>query len=152
MAEEEPKPFAVVVDDQSEDREDVVAAFPVGRLKTCDEYESREEFSLEFLGKRKSYSSLPSILFIDIRMEADNSGIELLKEIKKRKRLKRIPVIIISGSDEDEDISSAYVNGANVYLVKSDEPGEFTKHVRLILRAYLTGKLPSDISGYLDGN
>ena len=49
---------------------------------------------------------------------ADISGIDLLTLIKKEQRLKDIPVVILTGSNEDQDIQKCYDLGASSYLVK----------------------------------
>ena len=61
--------------------------------------------------------SLPRLAILDIKMPGMN-GLELLQKIKSDERMKSIPVIIMSSSDEPQDIAAAYDSGANGYLVK----------------------------------
>ena len=56
-------------------------------------------------------------ILLDINLP-DISGIDLLKQIKKDARFSRIPVVILTGSNEDEDIQKSYDLGAGSYLVK----------------------------------
>jgi CheY-like chemotaxis protein len=60
---------------------------------------------------------LPSLIVMDIKMPR-KTGFEVLDWIKKDGILKRIPVIIVSSSDQPEDINHAYESGANAYMVK----------------------------------
>ena len=60
---------------------------------------------------------LPRLAIVDIKMPGMN-GLELLKKIKTNKRLRNLPVIMMSSSDEPKDIAEAYDHGANGYLVK----------------------------------
>jgi CheY-like chemotaxis protein len=60
---------------------------------------------------------LPSLIVMDIKMPR-KTGFEVLDWIKKDGVLKRIPVIIVSSSDQPEDINHAYESGANAYMVK----------------------------------
>ena len=62
-------------------------------------------------------SSFPRLAILDIKMPGMN-GLELLAKIKSNDRTKDLPVIIMSSSDEPQDISCAYDCGANGYLVK----------------------------------
>lgn len=60
---------------------------------------------------------LPRLAILDIKMPGMN-GLELLRELKSAARTKNLPVIIMSSSDEPQDIAEAYDSGANGYLVK----------------------------------
>ena len=60
---------------------------------------------------------LPRLAIVDIKMPGMN-GLELLEKIKTDDRLRSLPVIIMSSSDEPRDIARAYDTGANGYLVK----------------------------------
>jgi two-component system, response regulator len=57
------------------------------------------------------------LILLDINLP-DISGIDLLTQIKKDPRLGSIPVVILTGSNEDEDIQKCYDLGAGSYLVK----------------------------------
>lgn len=62
-------------------------------------------------------SNLPKLILLDINLP-DISGIDLLTLIKKEQRLKDIPVVILTSSNEDQDIQKCYDLGASSYLVK----------------------------------
>lgn len=62
-------------------------------------------------------ADLPQLILLDINLP-DTSGIELLKNIKKEDKFKDIPVVILTGSNEDKDIQKSYDLGAKSYLVK----------------------------------
>ena len=70
----------------------------------------------------KSRSDLPQLILLDLNLP-DISGIELLRRIKKDEKLHEIPVVILTMSNEDQDIQKSYDLGASSYLVKpiSDE-------------------------------
>ena len=69
------------------------------------------------LTTRGEQDALPRLAILDIKMPGMN-GLELLQKIKADERTKDLPVIIMSSSDEPQDISRAYDHGANGYLVK----------------------------------
>jgi CheY-like chemotaxis protein len=56
-------------------------------------------------------------------------GFEVLEFIKSQNALKHIPVIILSGSESDGDISKSYLKHANSYIVKPDELKKYTEMV-----------------------
>ncbi len=61
--------------------------------------------------------NLPQLILLDINLP-DISGIDLLTRIKSDKDLSNIPVVILTGSNEDQDIQKSYDLGASSYLVK----------------------------------
>jgi CheY-like chemotaxis protein len=71
----------------------------------------------EFGGKDKA--PRPHLILLDLNIPRI-SGREVLKRIKSDNTLKDIPVIVVSSSDRDEDISYAYEVGATAYISKSD--------------------------------
>lgn len=62
-------------------------------------------------------SDPPDLILLDIFLP-DISGIELLTQIKKKNKLKDIPVVILTGSNVDQNIQKSYDLGASSYLVK----------------------------------
>ena len=60
---------------------------------------------------------LPRLIVMDIKMPR-KTGFEVLEWIKTDGTLKRIPVIIVSSSDNVQDINRAYELGANAYMIK----------------------------------
>ena len=53
------------------------------------------------------------------------SGREILKEIKHHEKLKRVPVIVLTISDDKNDINGSYDNYANAFLTKPNDLKEF---------------------------
>lgn len=68
---------------------------------------------LQGLGK----ADLPQLILLDINLP-DISGIDFLRRIKDDKDLHEIPVVILTMSNEDQDIQKSYDLGASSYLVK----------------------------------
>ena len=66
---------------------------------------------------RKTYP-LPKLIVMDIKMPR-KTGFEVLEWVKGDGRpLRRIPIIIVSSSDNPADINRAYELGANAYMIK----------------------------------
>lgn len=59
-------------------------------------------------------------------------GHELLEFIKSQNNLRHIPVIILSGSESDIDISQSYLNLANSYIIKPDDMKKYCVMVKAL--------------------
>jgi chemotaxis family two-component system response regulator Rcp1 len=59
----------------------------------------------------------PDLILLDLNMPGMN-GKELLLKIKKNQKTSRIPVIIVTTSESDDDIRFAYQHGASCYISK----------------------------------
>jgi len=80
-------------------------------LATC----GRE--AMESLKRGHKEGNLPDLILLDINLP-DISGIDLLTRIKEEMPFSEIPVVILTGSNEDQDIQKSYDLGASSYLVK----------------------------------
>ena len=75
--------------------------------------------------------NIPDILFLDISMPRKN-GLDCLSEIKQNKKLKDLPVVILSTSNSKDTISMVFEIGAHVYI---HMPGDFTQLKQVIHHA-----------------
>jgi two-component system, response regulator len=66
---------------------------------------------------KENGSRIPDLILLDINLP-DISGIDLLTKIKQDHKLSRIPVVMLTGSNFDDDIQKSYDLGASTYLVK----------------------------------
>ncbi len=89
--------------------------------------------ALNYLYKvgRYSDSILPDLILLDINLPL-KSGHEVLSVIKADKGLMHIPVIMLTTSSSEADISKSYNQGANCYIVKPLNAEEFTTVVSSI--------------------
>jgi len=69
----------------------------------------------------------PDIILLDLRMP-DMSGLEVLQSIKQKKI--KIPVVMLTTSNEEQDLVEALRNGAQGYLLKDMEPDELVSALR----------------------
>src|SRR5947207_15017530 len=60
---------------------------------------------------------LPVLLLLDLKLPR-RSGLEVLAWVRQQPTLKRLPVVVLTSSEESADINRAYDLGANSYLVK----------------------------------
>ena len=66
---------------------------------------------------KESGAKTPDLLLLDINLP-DISGIDLLTKLKRDSKLSLIPVVMLTGSNFDDDIQKSYDLGASTYLVK----------------------------------
>src|SRR5258708_34119145 len=78
---------------------------------------------------RKTFP-LPNVILLDLKMQRV-SGFEFLEWLHKASpnHMKLIPVIVMSGSNLEQDVNQAYEMGANCYLMKPTDWGRFRKQM-----------------------
>ncbi|HOO96590.1 MAG TPA: response regulator [Caldisericia bacterium] len=69
------------------------------------------------------------LLLLDIRMPKV-SGIEVLEQVKKDPKLKRIPVIMLTTTDDPREINRCHQLGCNFYITKPIEYTDFIDKIR----------------------
>lgn len=95
--------------------------------------------ALEFLRHTGKYekSPRPDLILLDLNLPRKN-GVEVLEEIKIDDDLRRIPVIILTASQAQEDILTAYNLYANCYLVKPIDLNQYYTLIDAIRDFWLT--------------
>jgi CheY-like chemotaxis protein len=104
------------------------------------------EAALEFLYRRGPFTDAPrpDMVLLDLNLPKKD-GREVLAVIKSDSDLKRIPVVVLTTSKEEEDVHRAYNLAANCYVTKPVEFEEFMKVIRAIEDFWLTiVALPSE--------
>ena len=79
---------------------------------------------------------LPKLVLLDINLPKVN-GIEVLKKIKRDKRYRMLPVVILTTSDSSNDKDKCFNFKANDYIVKSTDMKEFMAKVVKITNYWL---------------
>jgi chemotaxis family two-component system response regulator Rcp1 len=100
--------------------------------------------ALAFLRKQGSYAQAnrPDLILLDLNLPRKD-GREVLGEIKADPNLRRIPVVIVTSSQAEEDILKSYNTYANCYVTKPVDLEKFVAVVRSIEDFWLTiVKLP----------
>ena len=79
----------------------------------------------------------PMIILLDLKMPRMN-GFDFLKVIKQSSSSRNIPTIVLTSSNEEMDILNAYQSGANSYLLKPIEYGQFLSLIQTVCNYWLT--------------
>lgn len=95
--------------------------------------------ALAYLNQEGRYASQPrpDLILLDLNLPRKN-GREVLAEIKADETLKRIPVIVLTTSRDEEDILKSYDLHANCYVVKPVEFDSFVEAVHSIHRFWFS--------------
>ena len=85
----------------------------------------------------------PDLILLDLNLPRKN-GHEVLKELKANADLRRIPVVVLTSSQAEEDIVTSYDLQAAAYVTKPVSPEGFVELIALLRRyAGTTLKLPN---------
>jgi CheY-like chemotaxis protein len=97
------------------------------------------EAALRFLKKQGEYtgSTTPQLILMDINLPGMD-GKELLEIIKKDEELKEIPVVMLTSSAADADISECYDKHVNWYITKPIDYDKYTKVMHEIEAFYVS--------------
>jgi chemotaxis family two-component system response regulator Rcp1 len=100
--------------------------------------------AMAFLRQEGEYANAPrpDVILLDLNLPKKD-GREVLAEVKADENLRRIPVVVLTTSQAEEDILRSYNLQANCYVTKPLDLDQFIKVVRSIEEFWLTiVKLP----------
>lgn len=91
------------------------------------------ESALDFVWRRGAHADAarPDLIIVDINIPKVD-GKEVLREIKLDPKLKVIPTIVLTSSENDEDVRRCYENGANCVLIKGADIDEASRVFELL--------------------
>jgi len=121
--DEHGRPITILIaDDDEEDRMLARDALRESRLHNDLRFVEDGEQLMDYLFRRGKYSDpatspTPGLILLDLNMPRKD-GREALKEIKADPTLRRIPVVVLTTSREEEDIYRTYDLGANSFISK----------------------------------
>ena len=95
--------------------------------------------AMEFLHQRGKYAKAPrpDLILLDLNLPRKN-GREVLAEIKSDDNLKRIPVVVLTVSRDEQDVIKAYNLHANCFITKPLDFEQFIKITKTIEEFWLT--------------
>jgi CheY-like chemotaxis protein len=138
------KPIVYVIDDN---QADLVMARLLLRKEGCEPHLFQNQ--LEAL--RVLEKETPSLILLDFEMP-EMTGVEVLKRIRRKPHLHNVPVIMVTGKSDIEDVKIAIASGANDYIVKPLDPEVFEMKLwRLLKNFNKTEKVKQDWVEYIIG-
>ncbi|NOZ71023.1 MAG: response regulator [Chloroflexi bacterium] len=79
----------------------------------------------------RATTDLPALVLLDLKLPR-LSGLEVLKRIRADLRTRRLVVIMLSSSRQEEDVIASYELGVNSYIRKPVNFADFTEAIRLL--------------------
>jgi len=129
----QPTSILLVEDEEAHAQLTVRAIRKAGNANRIEVVHDGEQ-ALDYLFNRGKFSDhakypRPGLVLLDIKLPGID-GIEVLKQVKEDTVLRRIPVIMLTTSEREEDIAESYGHHANSYLTKPVGFKEFEDKVR----------------------
>ena len=123
----------LVVEDSDNDLELMLEGLREHKLANPVDVARNGEEALDYLFRRGRYQARstedPAVVLLDLKMPKVD-GLEVLQALKAHPHLKRLPVVMLTSSREEQDVVRSYQLGVNAYVVKPVSFHEFMEAVR----------------------
>lgn len=90
--------------------------------------------ALDFVFHRGAHAQRPQnedlLVLLDINMPGGLDGIEVLRQIKQSEQASRVPVIMLTTTDDPREVARCYELGCSVYVTKPVAPEAFTNAIQ----------------------
>lgn len=94
----------------------------------------------------RSMSETPRVVFLDLKLPKV-SGLDVLRRIKSDERTRRIPVVVLTSSNEERDVVMSYELGGNSYVVKPVDFEQFSQAIQELGLYWLVVNRPPEPDG-----
>jgi len=134
------KPILLVEDD---DVDAMTTKRALNEIKVTNELVHRVdgEDGLDYL--RQDVAQQPCVILLDLNMPRMN-GFEFLKYIKADETLKKIPVVVLTTSDADQNIVESFEMGVAGYITKPVDYKQFVEAIRTVNMYWTLSMLPNE--------
>lgn len=133
MSKGDIKPFQILlVEDEPADAHLVRISLRESRVYSQLHHVRDGVEALDFLrreGEGFEDAPVPDLILLDLNMPRMN-GLEFLAEVKKEENLRQIPVVILTTSSVERDVTASYHTGASGYIVKPMDMDQFSAAIR----------------------
>lgn len=123
----------LIVDDSANDVELIREALAEFRLANPIDVARDGEEALQYLRREGLFGSRPAldpaVVLLDLKMPRVD-GLEVLRSARADERLRRIPIVMVTSSREEQDLVRSYELGVNAYVVKPVDFQGFATAVR----------------------
>lgn len=133
-----PAPSILIVEDNSTDVMLIRRAFAKANVGNPLQVVRDGDTAVEYLSGDGEFADraafpLPAVMLLDLKLPR-RSGLEVLQWVRAQKSLRRLPVVVLTSSNQTQDVNRAYDLGANSYLVK---PVEFDDLKQMIGKIHI---------------
>lgn len=135
----------LLVEDNPDDEDLTLRAFKTDHITNSIDVARDGAEALDYLFSEGAYagrgSTMPTLVLLDLNLPKID-GLEVLRRLRADSRTKRIPVIILTTSHEQEEIFKAYETGCNSYVRKPVESAQFRDAVKQLGLFWLIHNVP----------
>ncbi len=107
----------LLVEDNPADVDLTLRAFKRRKLVNPVEIARDGDEALAWLARWQAGEILPLVVLLDLKLPRVD-GLEVLRQFRENSVSHNLPVVVLTSSNEDKDVRTAYDNGANSYIVK----------------------------------
>jgi two-component system response regulator len=123
------KRHILLVEDNPDDVELTLRAFRKNNIANEIRVARDGAEALEHLHGQEAANGLPAVVLLDLKLPKVD-GLAVLRRIREDERTALLPVVILTSSREERDLVSGYSLGANSYVRKPVDFGEFVEAVK----------------------
>ncbi len=76
----------------------------------------------------RDLSIMPAVVVLDLNLPG-LSGLDVLRRVRNTPETRRIPVVVLTSSEDENQIEESYAMGANSFVRKPDDPSDFSEMV-----------------------
>jgi len=136
----------VLVDDNADDEMLTIRALkknnvPNELVVLRDGVEALDFFFAEGEYRHRDMNNTPVLILLDLKLPKIN-GLEVLEKLRSHDVMQLIPVVVLTTSNEAQDVVTSYRLGANSYIRKPVDFNEFTEAIRKIAEYWLSLNFP----------
>lgn len=135
----------LVVEDNPNDVAIIKRAMRKSDVK-CELYFARDGAeALDFLYQQGDFEDAPrpDLILLDLNLPKIK-GLEVLAKIKADEHLRRLPVIVLTISEREEDMAKAYDSGAASYMTKPVDSKDFERLIQTVQDYWQIARVPSE--------
>ena len=135
----------LVVEDNPNDVAIIKRAMRKSDVK-CELYFARDGAeALDFLYQQGDFEDAPrpDLILLDLNLPKIK-GLEVLTKIKADEHLRRLPVIVLTISEREEDMAKAYDSGAASYMTKPVDSKDFERLIQTVQDYWQIARVPSE--------
>jgi two-component system response regulator len=129
-----PRKTILLVEDNPDDVDLTLRAFNRHNVANdvvvaCDGEEALDYLFASGVHADRDPAALPTVVLLDLKLPKV-TGLDVLKRMRTDDRTRRVPVVILTSSDEEHDIATSYDLGANSFVRKPVDFAQFVDAAR----------------------
>jgi len=102
----------------------------------CDGQEAIDYLFAAGAFSGRDMSVMPAVVILDLKLPK-LSGLEVLRRIRGESPTRRLPVVVLTSSEDERQIEESYALGANSFITKPSDPTEFSEMILQVAMYWL---------------